>query len=422
MRPSTAVTNARARAVSARAVRTRSAGSLRSAAALPAVLAAVLAVPTASAAPSAGPQGPADGPRKQAASRLYAPAANPDAFRQAADLTRAGHTRDAAGIVAMARTPHAVWFGDQSPAEAERDARAVVRAAAARTSLPVLALYNIPGRDCASYSAGGAATTAEYRAWIDAVARGIGSAEAVVVLEPDALALLPSECGQGAATTKTAARYTEVNHAVDTLERRAGTRVYLDTGHSAWHGVRSIVPRLIKGGVQRAAGFHVNTSNFQSDAANTRYGRLISSCLAYAKRGGDPAQCPEQSWSKERADTWIEKHVHDRPANMAHFVTDSSRNGRGAWTPPTGRYSDAQDWCNPPERGLGARPTLNTGDPLHDARLWIKTPGESDGRCLRGTAGPKDPVRATVDPKAGDWFPAQALELVRQAVPALPAR
>ncbi|WP_308315833.1 glycoside hydrolase family 6 protein [Streptomyces sp. CC228A] len=64
-----------------------------------------------------------------------------------------------------------------------------------------------------------------------------------------------------------------------------------------------------------------------------------------------------------------------------------------------GAYPDAQEWCNPPDRGLGARPTTRTGEPLHDARLWIKIPGESDGLCLRGTPGPEDPARGTVDPR-----------------------
>ncbi|MEV0490042.1 glycoside hydrolase family 6 protein [Streptomyces atratus] len=47
-----------------------------------------------------------------------------------------------------------------------------------RHAVPVPALCTIPGRDCATYSAGGASDTAEYKAWIDAVTRGIGSHDA----------------------------------------------------------------------------------------------------------------------------------------------------------------------------------------------------------------------------------------------------
>ncbi|MET9497225.1 glycoside hydrolase family 6 protein [Streptomyces sp. NPDC006552] len=359
----------------------------------------------------------ADGPGG-APARLYTPAPNPDALRQIRGLVQTGQYRDAARVTAMVATPQAVWFGDQSPADVEKLTRDVVRDADRAHALPVLALYNIPGRDCANYSAGGAANTAEYQTWIDAVARGIGARDALVVLEPDALALLPADCGQDDAEgTKTAARYAEVNYAVDTLEPLRGTRVYLDTGHPAWHTVSSIVPRLIKGGVTRASGFYTNTSNYQTDDANSWYGKLISSCIAYVRGGGDAADCPQQSAPRAGAQAWIDAHVQVPASRMTHFVTDSSRNGQGPWTPPAGKYTDPQDWCNPPGRGLGARPTLRTGDPLQDARLWIKTPGESDGLCLRGTQGPEDPERGTADPKAGAWFPQQALELTRYANP-----
>ncbi|MFC7760475.1 glycoside hydrolase family 6 protein [Catellatospora bangladeshensis] len=42
---------------------------------------------------------------------------------------------------------------------------------------------------------------------------------------------------------------------------------------------------------------------------------------------------------------------------------------------------------------MGARPTAATGLPLTDAFLWIKTIGESDGSCKRGTPDP--PTRST---------------------------
>ncbi|MGW3668496.1 glycoside hydrolase family 6 protein [Streptomyces sp. NPDC005141] len=376
-------------------------------AALSVGLAALFAAPAAHAAGSTD-HGPS----------LYVPEPNPAAYRQALDLARAGQYRDAAGLLTMVNTPQAVWFGDQTPAQVERLVRGVVRDAGHDDAIAVLALYNIPGRDCSNYSAGGAADTAEYKAWIDAVVRGIGRGGTIVTLEPDALALLPSDCGQDDAQgTKTAARYTEVNYAVDKLEPLSGTRVYLDTGHPGWHTVSSIVPRLIKGGVARASGFYTNASNYNTDDANSWYGKLISSCLAYADGGGDVAECPNQWWPRADAQAWLDARVHTPPSRMKHFVTDSSRNGQGPWTPPAGTYGDPQDWCNPPNRGLGARPTLRTGDPLQDARLWIKTPGESDGLCLRGTPGPEDPERGSVDPDAGDWFPDQALELVRLANP-----
>ncbi|MFG3041281.1 glycoside hydrolase family 6 protein [Streptomyces sp. NPDC048330] len=386
--------------------------------ALPLVLAAALLT---------GPQTAASGAPVDASgghgSRLYTPKANPDAYRQAAALLRDGRYEDAAGIVAMALTPQAVWYGDQTPAEVESQARTVVADAARKGAVPVIALYNVPGRDCANYSGGGASTTAEYRAWVDAVARGVGGRDAMVVLEPDSLALLPADCGQDDAEgTRTTARYTEVKYAVDTLGRLGRTKVYLDTGHPGWHTVNSIVPRLLRAGVGDATGVFTNASNYRTEADSHWYGTLISACLGYVEDGGAAADCPNQYWPRADAEGWIAEHVTTPLSRRKHFVTDTSRNGLGPWTAPAGRYTDAQDWCNPPGRGLGDRPTTATGDPLYDAKLWIKIPGESDGLCLRGTAGPQDPERGTVDPAAGTWFPEQALELVRLARPPLPAK
>jgi endoglucanase len=67
----------------------------------------------------------------------------------------------------------------------------------------------------------------------------------------------------------------------------------------------------------------------------------------------------------------------------------------------------------------GLRPTTTTGDPLVDGYLWVQVPGESDGQCVRGTAGPVEPARGVVDPVAGAWFPDLARELVADAEPAL---
>ena len=67
------------------------------------------------------------------------------------------------------------------------------------------------------------------------------------------------------------------------------------------------------------------------------------------------------------------------------------------------------EWCNPPGRALGERPTTETGDPRVDAYLWIKRPGESDGTCNGG-------------PPAGTWWPEYALGLAQRAADALTAR
>ncbi|MER5732776.1 glycoside hydrolase family 6 protein [Streptomyces sp. NPDC002138] len=243
---------------------------------------------------------------------LFVPPAHPGAARQARELAAAGHLREAAGITAMAATPHAVWLGDQSPALAQARAREVTDDAARQGALPVLVLYNVPGRDCSRYSAGGAADSAAYRDWIDAVARGIGSRRVTVILEPDSLALLPAECAPSArdqARARTAARYAEIGYAVRALEAGIATDVYLDTGHAAWHTVNDIVPRLRQAGVAGATGFAVNVSNYQSDEANSWFATLVSACLAHVEAGGSAADCPDQWRPRAETRAWLATHL-----------------------------------------------------------------------------------------------------------------
>ena len=70
--------------------------------------------------------------------------------------------------------------------------RRTVEAAARRGTVPVLVAYNLPFRDCAQYSAGGATDTDAYLKWISAFAAGIGKHKAWVMLEPDGLGIIPN--------------------------------------------------------------------------------------------------------------------------------------------------------------------------------------------------------------------------------------
>lgn len=391
---------------------------------------------------------------------LYVPKPDQGALRQIADLRSSGDTALANGIAAMIATPQASWFTSGTPKSIEQDVKATVQRAAGKGKVPVLVAYDLPFRDCGQYSAGGALDTASYLAWIDGFAKGIGNAQAVLILEPDGLGIIPwntdingnAEWCQPDLTgtgltpeTANSARYEQLNGAVDRLAEQPNVAVYLDGTHAAWLGVGDIADRLVRAGVGRAAGFYLNVSNFQFSANSVQYGTWISECIA----SGNPAGCANQYWNGgpdgtaiadllgawqgvalspygEWSDTSDVANLNTSGINArfagttptTHFVVDTSRNGVGPWSPPQG-LADAQDWCNPPDRGLGIRPTTDTGIALLDAWLWIKTPGQSDGQCYRGTAGPLDPVRGTLDPAAGVWFPDLARELVEHANPPL---
>jgi endoglucanase len=253
----------------------------------------------------------------------------------------------------IAGQPQADWFGDWS-GDIQSAVSARVTQIASSGALPILVAYDIPLRDCGSYSAGGATSATAYKTWIRAFAAGIGSRRAIVVLEPDALA------GMGCLSqADQQTRLALLSDAVTVLGAQAGVATYIDAGNSAWQSAATMASRLQSAGVARARGFSLNVSNYLTTASQTSYGDQLSSLV-----GGK------------------------------HFVVDTSRNGLGP-------SSDGQ-WCNAPGRALGNRATTSTGDALADAFVWIKRPGESDGTCNGG-------------PAAGQWWADYALGLARRA-------
>ncbi|MET9777781.1 glycoside hydrolase family 6 protein [Streptomyces sp. NPDC006367] len=282
---------------------------------------------------------------------------NPDgnAARQVAELEKAGKKDQAELVRKIAQQPTGEWISPENP---EEQARGFTEAAdkAGRTAL--LVLYNIPHRDCGQYSQGGAADGDAYRAFIDGVAKGIGDRSATVILEPDAVLHLVDGCTPDQYHEE---RYDLLKGAIAKLTALENTKVYLDAGNAGWGNPDQIFEPLKWAGIDQADGFSVNVSNFYTTEDSIAYGKKLS-----AKVGGKP------------------------------FVIDTSRNGNGPYT----EGDPAERWCNPPGRALGETPTTETADPLVDAYLWIKRPGESDGECKGG-------------PKAGQWWTDYALKLAR---------
>jgi endoglucanase len=286
---------------------------------------------------------------------------NPDgnAAEQVAAYEKADKKEDAKKIRKIAEQPTGEWIGPENP---EQEARGYTEAAdkAGRTAL--LVLYNIPHRDCGQYSQGGAADGDAYRAWIDGVAKGIEDRSTTVILEPDAVLHLVDGCTPGEFHEE---RYDLLKGAITKLKSLKNTKVYLDAGNAGWGHPNQIFEPLMWAGVDQADGFAVNVSNFYTTKDSIAYGKQLST------------------------------KVGDKP-----FVIDTSRNGNG---PYTGGNPDER-WCNPPGRALGETPTTKTSDPLVEAYVWVKRPGESDGECKGG-------------PKAGEWWPEYALKLAEATTP-----
>jgi len=296
-----------------------------------------------------GAQQAAPAPNPFAGRTLYVDP-NSNAHRQA-ETWRRSRPQDAALIDRIASQPVARWLGDWSRNVA-REVNDAVSTMTSAGALPVFVAYDIPYRDCGSYSAGGAGGAASYRTWIGDFAKGVAGRQAIVILEPDALAEM--DCLPPAGRDE---RVSLMRGAVRTLKAQAAS-VYIDAGNARGKPAPVMATRLQQAGLAMADGFSLNVSNFQPTSISVTYGEQIS-----------------------------------RLTGGKHFIIDTSRNGLAA---------NSTEWCNPRGRALGVAPTTNTGHPLIDAFLWVKQPGESDGTCNGG-------------PSAGSWWSAYALELSRLA-------
>ncbi len=249
---------------------------------------------------SAATQAPA-GHTLAANTRFYVPPPAQGSVQQILQLVKSGQLKNAGLITAMEAVPSAVWLdgetaaqaaepGNEGSAQADaavaRQVRLTLAAARLENAVPIFVAYNIPGRDCSQYSAGGAPTDAAYDAWINAIGGALGNAKAVVLEEPDALANLPGYCGAAYAAdfpgiTNTT-RVDDVAYAVSTLEADTNISLYLDGGNSAWQNVGGMAETLTAADVQQSQGYFLNVSNYQYDTNSDYYGTWVSECIAYA--------------------------------------------------------------------------------------------------------------------------------------------
>jgi endoglucanase len=249
---------------------------------------------------SAATQAPADH-TLAANTRFYVPPPAQGSVQQILQLLKSGQLKNAGLVTAMEAVPSAVWLdgetaaqaaepGNEGSAQADaaviKQVRLTLAAARLENAVPIFVAYNIPGRDCSQYSAGGAPTDAAYDAWIDAIGGALGNATAVVLEEPDALANLPGYCGSAYAAefpgiTNTT-RVDDVHYAVSTLEADPNISLYLDGGNSAWQNVGGMAETLTAADVQQSQGFFLNVSNYQYNANSDYYGTWVSECIAYA--------------------------------------------------------------------------------------------------------------------------------------------
>jgi endoglucanase len=260
----------------------------------------------------------------------------------------------------VASVPQGRWFTANNTATVAAEVDAYVGAAAALGKTPIMVVYNIPNRDCSGASSGGLANHTAYRQWVDQVAAGLKGRAAAIILEPDVLPLMTS--------CQTAAQQAEVYASMAYAGKKfkaasSAARVYFDAGHSAWLTPSEMAARLVRADIANSAdGISVNVSNYRTNAESIPYIKNVIAATGVSRLKG---------------------------------VIDTSRNGNG----PAG-----SEWCDPAGRAIGIPSTNAVSDPILDAYLWIKLPGEADG-CIAG---------------AGQFVPQRAYDLAIAAGPVTP--
>ncbi|RLV49843.1 hypothetical protein D9V37_08120 [Nocardioides mangrovicus] len=253
-------------------------------------------------------------------------------------------------LAKIALTPRARWFGGWV---GTRAITAKVRSYVANSQngnpddLVQLAVFREWGRfgEKGKGHSFGPAQQRAYRAWIDALAAGIGNARTAIVLEPDLPLALKG--------WSPSVRLGLVAYAAQTLSALPRTSVYLDAGDADWLTASQAASLLQRAGVQYARGFALGATHYSPAADDVAHAHDVVAALTRLGLPGKKA------------------------------VIDTADNGQGFtwsqyWTMhPHGDFDNA-DVCRSLTQTrcdtLGIRPTPNTGDADVDGYLWFGRP------------------------------------------------
>lgn len=198
-----------------------------------------------------------------------------------------------------------------------------------------------------------------YRAWVDRVAEGIGSARVSLVLEPDlALALEGWRPEVRLALTRYAAKV------FSALPR---TSVYIDATDADWIPVPEAATLLRRSGIEHARGFALGATHYASTAMQVRHGAALVQALA-------AAGYPDRHFVVDTADngrpfTWLEYYAKHPRGDFDNAEVCRSKAERRCVTlgiPPTRRVG-AKAWRLPADVRALAREHV-------DAYLWFGRP------------------------------------------------
>jgi endoglucanase len=230
-------------------------------------------------------------------------------------------------------------------------------------TVPMLSTYKLVDYHCHNWTPT-AANVADYHYFITRLAQGIGSHPAVMFLEADSLITVGCLTSQGVGV-----RTGELNFAIDTLNALCPHMViYMDAGAADALSASHVANLLNRAGVSKIEGFFLNSTHFDWTSREIAYGEQVA-----------------------------------RMTGGRHFIINTGSGGRGPLVPADPVHNGNEVLCNPAGRGLGPKPTTNTGFANVDAFEWMMDPGESGGRCVPGA------------PATGDYWAAYGLMLIHNA-------
>ena len=325
------------------------------------------------AAPGNGtdPRGVVAGsPNPLAGLRFYVNPIRDDAYSTMRRYERSGRQGSAALMARIALQPRGVWFGKFTRPNFTEKVRNFLNCAQwlQPGSVPIMVVMRHQGTACnPHYTAGGAAEDAATKRWYEHFAQAVGNARVVIAYEPDSIGKI--SC---LAPSRRAARRQVLRYGVSVLSRLPNATIYLEGSASDWKNPHYTARLLNYIGVSKVRGFMLNVTHYAWTVDNIRYGYKVSRLV-----GGKP------------------------------FVVSTSYNGRGPIHYLVGRPHHrwrVNVYCNPRFRGLGPKPTTNTGFAKVDAFLWLNRPGTSGAGACNGAPA-----------KAGTWWPSRALMFAKYA-------
>lgn len=182
-------------------------------------------------------------------------------------------------LAKIALAPKSKWYGGWIPdnqIEAKiRDHIANAQAGNPETLVQMSVFRMSPWEEEACKRLPTVAEQNSYKQWIDNFARGVGEAQAAIVLQPDGPFAL---CAPGGSLLPSR----QIAYAARTLSALPNASVYIDAGASDW--LRSDPARalqiLLPAGIADVRGFALNSTHYASTSNELRFGAAIVAELA----------------------------------------------------------------------------------------------------------------------------------------------